>query len=92
MRPGTLPPQRMTPVRQPDPESVAGWSPAELVILARVEQTAAKPRGRGNPYATSEERDQARLATWRRYYAAHREEQKARMRRCRQAARERGNA
>ena len=42
MRPGTLPAQRMTPLRQPDPDSVAEWSPAELVILARWERRSAR--------------------------------------------------
>jgi hypothetical protein len=79
-----LPPQRMAPVRPPDPEPVAEWSPAELKILAEVSRRVVLPRGRGNPYDSEEDRLAARQASWRRY-AVKRDAAK-------RAARKRGNA
>lgn len=67
MHVGSLPPQHLTPPRPPDPEPVAEWSPAEVLLLAAAARRAAMRRGNGNPYATEAERVAARQATYRRY-------------------------
>jgi hypothetical protein len=64
---GTLAQQHMVPVRPPDPEPVAEWSPVEVLLLAAAARRAAMRRGNGNPYATEAERVAARQATYRRY-------------------------